>query len=118
MSTTLSPTTFSPLSQDRLRLNNSQFHDWSDDKCREILLALKPALVPGYSKVLIQESMIPLQGATSLSTAADLAMMCSLAGRERTEKGFKELAESAGMKITGIFTPLPGEESIIEVSLG
>lgn len=92
----------------------SQLHDWSDDKCREILLALRPAMVPGYSKVLIQETVIASQGATWLSTAADLVMMCGMAGRERTEKAFRDLVESAGMKVTDIYTRAPGEESIIE----
>ncbi|KAJ4397342.1 hypothetical protein N0V93_001567 [Gnomoniopsis smithogilvyi] len=90
------------------------FHDWSDDKCREILLALKPAMVPVYSKVLLLETVVPSQGATWLNTAADLVMMCGLAGRERTETGFKDLLESVGMEITGIYTRSPGEESIIE----
>lgn len=92
-----------------------QFHDWSDDRCREILLALKPAMIPGYTKVLLQERVVPSQGASWLSTAADLVMMCGLAGKERTERGFRELVDSVGMKITGIYTRTPGEESIIEV---
>lgn len=94
--------------------NFIQFHDWSDEKCREILLALRPAMVPGYSKVLLQESVLPSQGATWLNTVADLAMMCGLAGRERTEHGFSDLFESVGMKISAIYTRAPGEESIIE----
>lgn len=72
-------------------------------------------MIPGYSRVLLQESVVPSQGATWLSTAADLVMMCGLAGRERTEKGFKNLIEGVGMKVTGIYTRAPGEESIIEV---
>ncbi|KAJ4412122.1 hypothetical protein N0V82_008833 [Gnomoniopsis sp. IMI 355080] len=91
------------------------FHDWSDEKCREILLALKPAMIPGYSKLLLQETVVPSQGATWLNTAADIVMMCGLAGRERTEKGFKDLAESVGMEVTGIYTRAPGEESVIEI---
>lgn len=94
-----------------------KFHDWSDEKCRTILLALKPALAPGYSKVLVQESIVPAQGATWLTTAADLLMMCSLAGRERTEAGFRELFESVGMKVTGFYTRAPGEESLVEAML-
>lgn len=92
-----------------------QFHDWSDEKCREILLALKPSMIPGYTKILLQERVVPPQGATWLSTAADLVMMCGLAGKERTEKGFMDLVDSAGMKITGIYTRTLGEESIIEI---
>lgn len=91
-----------------------KFHDWSDEKCRAILLALKPAMIPGYSKVLLQETVVPSQGAALLTTAADLVMMCGLAGRERTEKGFNDLVQSVGMKIIGIYTRAPGEESIIE----
>lgn len=49
-----------------------------------------------------------------MATLADLAMMCGLAGRERTEQEFTELFESVGMKVTGIWTRVPGEESVVE----
>ncbi|KAF3764264.1 hypothetical protein M406DRAFT_62500 [Cryphonectria parasitica EP155] len=90
------------------------FHDWTDEKCREILLALKPAMTRGYSKVLIQDNVIPAQGATWLHTTSDLLMLCGFAGKERTEKNFRELFDSVGMRVTGIWTRAPGEESIIE----
>lgn len=93
---------------------NFQFHDWTDDKCCEILLALKPALIPGYSRVLIQDNVIPAQGASLTQTAADLLMMCGFAGRERFEGTFRDLFESVGMKVTGIWTRVPGEESVVE----
>ncbi|PSR97239.1 S-adenosyl-L-methionine-dependent methyltransferase [Coniella lustricola] len=93
------------------------FHDWSDEKSREILLALKPAMTPGYSRVLIHDTVIPAQGAAPVSTMADLVMMCGLAGRERTEQDFTELLESVGMKVTGIYSRAPGEESVVEALL-
>lgn len=91
-----------------------QFHDWSDDECCKILLALKPALIPGYSKVLIQDHVIPSKDATWWSTTSDVLMMVGFAGKERTRGEFEALFESVGMKITGFWTRAPNEESVVE----
>lgn len=41
-------------------------------------------------------------------------MMVGFAGKERTEEDFKALFESVGMEVTGIWTRVPGEESVVE----
>lgn len=79
-----------------------------------MLLALKPAMVPGYSRVLIQDNVVPAQGASLMQTASDLIMMCGFSGRERFEDNFRALFESVGMKITGIWTRDPSTESVVE----
>ena len=38
---------------------HSILHDWNDDNCRKILSNLVPAMNRGYSKVLINENVIP-----------------------------------------------------------
>lgn len=71
-------------------------------------------MTPGYSKVLIQDNVIPAQGASWISTASDMIMMCGFAGRERSEENFRALFASVGMKVIGIWTRAPGEESVVE----
>lgn len=38
-------------------------HGWPDDDCRKILRNIKVAMKPGYSKMLINEIVIPVEGA-------------------------------------------------------
>ena len=67
------------------------------------------------SVILIDEIVIPNEGAQWRQTQLDLAMMASLAGMERTEGQWRHLLTRAGLTITGIF--LYGSEfgdSIIE----
>ena len=34
-------------------------HDWSDEKCLEILDAVKGSMTAGYSKILLHEMIVP-----------------------------------------------------------
>lgn len=79
-----------------------------------MLLALKPAMVPGYSRVLVHDNVVPAQGASLIQTASDLIMMCGFSGKERFEENFRQLFDSVGMRVTGIWTRAPGEQSVVE----
>ena len=92
-------------------------HDWPDAKAKEILMKLKPGLTKGYSKLLINETVIPDQGAHWLSTALDMVMMVNFSACERTEKNWRTLLASAGYKIIKIWNHEPGTESLIEAEL-
>lgn len=71
-------------------------------------------MAPGYSRVLIQDNVVPARGASPVQTASDLIMMCGFCGRERFEADFRALFASVGMEVTGIWTRSPGEESVVE----
>ena len=92
-------------------------HDWPDTKCREIFESLRPAMVKGYSKLLINENVIPNKGAHWVSTGLDILMMTVFSSGERTEQAWNVLLESAGLKVVKIWTYEPGTESLIEVEL-
>lgn len=92
-------------------------HDWDDDKCRTILQQTRAAMRPKYSKILLNEFVIPLRGACSFATYSDFMVMALAAGAERTERQWHDLLASVGMKIDKIWTLEPDSESIIEVSL-
>ena len=95
----------------------SVLHDWTDEKCAEILANLKPAMTPKYSKLLINEYVIPDTGAHWISTALDILMMAVYSSAERSEQNWRRMLEGVGFRITKIWTPEPGTESLIEAEL-
>lgn len=69
------------------------------------------------SKILINEVVIPDQGAHWLTTSIDLGVMTCLASRERTAEEYKVLIASVGLEMTGIWKHSEGYDSIMEVTL-
>ena len=70
---------------------------------------------PTYSKVLINQWIVPTQGATSFMTHQDLNMMATFSAMERTEEQTREMLEGAGLRIVRIWRPGDVEsECIIE----
>jgi demethylsterigmatocystin 6-O-methyltransferase len=57
---------------------------------------------PGYSKLLVNEWIVPERKASRFMTIEDMNMM-ALSGMERTELQHREVLEAAGLKITKIF---------------
>ena len=94
-------------------------HDFNDEKCREILRNLVSAMKPGYSKILLNESVLPERDCPSFFAAGDLNMMSCLAGIKRTEKQWVDLVESVGLELVKIWkSPFSGdEEGVIEAAL-
>lgn len=95
----------------------SVLHDWDDEKCRIILSHIRDAGTPGYSKILINDFALPIQGASAYGAREDLMVMALAAGIERTETQWHELAQSVGLSVTQIWTKEPESESLIEIDL-
>lgn len=72
---------------------------------------------PGYSKLLINENVVPDFGAAWPITSMDWLMMALGAVKERTEKQWRGLLQQAGLKVTGIWTYELGTESLIEAEV-
>lgn len=97
---------------------HSCLHDWPDQECEKILGRVKEAMKPGYSKILINENVIPTTNAWWESTALDINMMALLSAQERTDADWQQLIEKrAGLKIVKIWSGGRGVESLIEVEL-
>lgn len=92
-------------------------HDWSDEKCQQILTQLVQAMRKGYSKILINENVVPDKNAPWLMTGLDLLVMTLGAASERTEMQWKKLLAAAGLKIVKIWSHLEGIESLIEADV-
>ncbi|KAI9695980.1 MAG: hypothetical protein M1820_008321 [Bogoriella megaspora] len=91
-------------------------HNWPNDRCRLILTRLKDAMTLGYSKVLLNECVVADEGASWQHTSLDMYMMSFQAAEERTETQWRDLIESVGLEVTGIWAKGEGNEAIIEIT--
>jgi hypothetical protein len=106
-----------PVKGARAYYMHSVLHDWPDDKGRVILERVKDAMKPGYSKLLINENVIPHSNAYWETTALDVIMLLNFSAKERTEEDWHSLIESVGLKLVKIWTGGKGGESLIECEL-
>ncbi|KAK5175820.1 uncharacterized protein LTR77_000960 [Saxophila tyrrhenica] len=74
-------------------------HDWPREQCQQALANLRDATTPGYSRILLNEIVVPDQGAGWFETSLDVLMMVVHASRERKEREWRELVEGVeGLK--------------------
>lgn len=72
----------------------------------------------GYSKILINEAIVPAKNCSSWLAATDINMMTILAGMERTSQQWIDLLKSVDLEVVKIWnSPHDGEEAIIEATL-
>ena len=74
-------------------------------------------MLPGYSKLLINDYVLPDRDCPLSLAGMDLAMMTTHAAMERTEMQWQELLRAAGLSKFKIWTPPDEAEGIIEISL-
>ncbi|KAJ2982221.1 hypothetical protein NQ176_g1534 [Zarea fungicola] len=89
-------------------------HDWPDEVCETILSRIKEAMRPGYSRLLINEIVMPVVGAYWEATALDIMMMSQLCAQERTIKAWRQLVEKVGLTIVQVWHNAKAVESVIE----
>ena len=92
-------------------------HDWSDEDCRIILENIKPALKQDESMVLLNELLIPDTDSERSATALDLIMMATNCGRERSERAWRDLIESAGLRVVKVWSSPASVESVLQVEI-
>ena len=71
---------------------------------------------PGYSKILINDWVLPDQGSSFRAAMMDLNMMANLSGKERTESQWEALLDQAGLTIIELWGSAD-EERVIEAVL-
>ena len=88
-------------------------HDWNADQATAILKNCRRAMSP-HSRLLAIEAVIPPGNGPSWAKMRDIQMLVSYpGGRERTEREYRELLASAGLKMTRV-VPTPSPVSVIE----
>ncbi|KAK5129289.1 hypothetical protein LTR08_003619 [Meristemomyces frigidus] len=94
----------------------SILHDWDDDKCRAILSNIVSAMRKGYSRLIINDWVLPDTGARLYPCMQDINMMALFSAMERSESHFVSLVESVGLKVVRIWGS-PEAERCIETML-
>ena len=95
-------------------------HDWPDDQAIQILKNTVSAMERGYSRILLQETVLNSEHPHPRSTASDLTMMTMYSAKERTEKMWNDLASASGLEIVKVWSgaeDVDGGENVIELSL-
>ena len=75
-------------------------------------------MTPGYSKVLINELVIPDENASTFMTRSDITMMTLHSAMERSERQWRELLGFVGLKVIKIWTAELESERIIVCIMG
>ncbi|MFD2415221.1 methyltransferase [Amycolatopsis pigmentata] len=82
-------------------------HDWIDEEALKILRTVAAA-APAGSRLLVVEQVMPAGDEPHPAKEMDLAMVCLVGGRERTESEFRALLGDAGFVVERIVsTPTP-----------
>jgi hypothetical protein len=109
--------TENPIKGSRAYYMHSVLHEWTDDDCLKILARVTEAMEAGYSKLLVNENVIPAVNADWQATAEDIMIMAVASSLERTEQNWRDLLEGAGLRICGIWKTENALESLIECEL-
>lgn len=92
-------------------------HDWSDSQSQEILQHIRSAMKRGYSKLLIEEFVMPEKDAPLLATMWDWEMLICCASMERDQSHWTRLLASAGFRVVKFWYPPGDSQSIIEAEI-
>ena len=71
-----------PIKGARVYYLRSILHDWSNDKCLEVLSHIREAMEPGYSRLLLNEFILPAKNVPLYPALLDINMMALLNGKE------------------------------------
>lgn len=90
-------------------------HDWPDADCIKFLGNTVKAMKPGYSRLLINEQVLPNTGAELIPAVLDLTMMAYFNAMERTERQWRVLLDAVGVDVVKIWRfEGGGTEAVIE----
>ncbi|KAL8909686.1 MAG: hypothetical protein Q9171_004931 [Xanthocarpia ochracea] len=91
------PDTVQPVKGSRAYYMHSVLHDWSDETSVKILKQVAAVMKPGYSKVLINEIVIPATGNSYIQAGLD-CLVLQASANERTEAMWNKatLADDSG----------------------
>ena len=70
----------------------------------------------GYSRILINDYILPAKEVSQLRSVVDMTMM-TMCGKERTRSTWDELLGSVGLRIVKVWTVTRLSQSLIEIDL-
>lgn len=86
-------------------------HDYSDDECIAILRVTREAMADD-SRLLIVEQI--MDNPPKPFVAAIDVMMATISGKERTQQGFRHIAEAAGLKVLNFWRAEGADAGVVE----
>ncbi|KAL8967831.1 MAG: hypothetical protein Q9183_002745 [Haloplaca sp. 2 TL-2023] len=109
--------TAQPIKGARAYFFRNVLHDWSNSRCQEILSQTAKAMEPEYSRLLIEDQVLPDRGANATQAAIDMTMYVMTGGIERTQRVWGELLDSAGLETMKIWSDSKGSVPVIEAEV-
>ena len=106
--------TTQPIVGAKLYYFRAVMHNWSDTDCRKILRRTIDAMESEYSRILIDEFIMPETGADARQASVDVLMLLNVGGTERGLRQWEELIASVGLEIVRVWEPRGRRESVIE----
>jgi hypothetical protein len=106
-----------PVKGARAYFMHSIIQDWNDEVHTQILKSIVPAMEKGYSKILINDFVVPRSRRSLGTNVSDCELISCLGARHRTVGEHTKLYEGAGLKITGIWCHPQSLDSLIELEL-
>ncbi|KAK4894567.1 hypothetical protein LTR27_007208 [Elasticomyces elasticus] len=103
-----------PVKCARIYLFRSVCHDWDDSHSRKLLSNTVAAMDAEYSRLLIDDWVLPDFGASLKATNMDVNMMIMFDAMERTKNQWVKLLADVGLEIVEIYSTPGAAESIIE----
>ena len=74
-------------------------------------------MTPGYSKILLNEYVLPDRGCSMSHALMDINMLAITSGLERTERQWRKLIDQSGLRISKMWVPETDCEGIIEIEV-
>lgn len=93
------------------------FHNWPTSVAELILKNTAEAMTLGYSKLLISETVLPDRDCPLTMAGLDWGMMYLHSGMERSERQWRDLLQTQGLKVLCVHREEGGDSSIIEAML-
>jgi hypothetical protein len=105
-----------PVKGARIYMVKHVLHNWPDNEALTILRNIATAMTPGYSKLWIQDSVVPDTRADKKVVALDIAMLGFHGALERNREQWTTLLGAAGFQIIDL-PVLPDGYGLIEAEL-
>ena len=113
-----------PVKGARVYYFHSILHDWSDEESKKILQQLVGVMEKGYSKILLQEMVMPDRDAHWQLTSLDFVLLTHFGTKERTVQEWKtlidgvEAVEGKGkLKLVNVWKHVGSVDSLMEIEL-
>ena len=72
-------------------------------------------MIPGYSRILLCELILPDKGVSIKEAGLDLGMLTLHSGSQRSKKQWQNLVEQAGLRVEKFWMPPRDGDGIVQV---